>query len=144
MIDPSREFPRTDLARRLLAVQVAPSADTGAKGRIIVVGSADFVADNFAQHAVENLAFALNSIDWLAQESSLIAIRSKEMRPPPIKFTSTLLAELVKYGNVIGVPAALALGGFIRLARRRRLTREPYSRGGSGSGSGSDVAEGAQ
>jgi ABC-type uncharacterized transport system involved in gliding motility auxiliary subunit len=126
MIDPSRDFPRTDLARRLLAVQVAPQADTGSQGRVIVVGSAQFAADNFAQHALENLAFSLNAIDWLAQEPALIAIRSREMRPPPLRFTSAGTQDFVKYANVIGVPVLVALGGFVRLTRRRQRTREPY------------------
>jgi ABC-type uncharacterized transport system involved in gliding motility auxiliary subunit len=126
MIDPSRDFPRTDLARRLLAVQVAPQADTGSRGRVIVVGSTQFASDNFAQHAIENLAFSLNAIDWLAQEPALIAIRTREMRPPPLRFTSTAMQDGVKYANVIGIPVLLALGGFVRLTRRRRRTREPY------------------
>jgi ABC-type uncharacterized transport system involved in gliding motility auxiliary subunit/ABC-type transport system involved in multi-copper enzyme maturation permease subunit len=126
MIDPSRDYPQTDLAPRLVAVQITPSADTAKTGRLIVVGNAEFISDNFAQHATENLAFALNSIDWLAQDPALIAIRSKDTRPPALAFTSAVTRDAVKYGNLIGVPALVAILGALRLMRRKRKSRSPY------------------
>jgi gliding motility-associatede transport system auxiliary component len=128
MIDPSREFPRDSLRSRLLAVQVAAKTpgDTTARGRVIVVGNADFVGDQFAQNAPENLSFALNAIDWLAQDESLIAIRSKDPRPPALAFTSAGTQETVKLANMIGVPALIVVGGGLRLTRRRRKSRVPY------------------
>ena len=128
-IDPQREYPQTDLAPRLVAVQVAPAADTAKTGRLIVVGNSEFIADNFAQHATENLSFALNSIDWLAQDPALIAIRSKDTRPPALAFTNTFTRDGVKYGNMIGVPMVVAIAGALRLLRRKRKSREPYRTG---------------
>ena len=52
------------------------------RGPAVVVGSIDFATDRFVQLAPENLAFALNAVDWLAQDEELIAIRSKDRRPP--------------------------------------------------------------
>ncbi len=129
-IEPSQDFPQTGLGRRLLAVVVTPSSQgaTGGKphGRVVVVGSLEFATDRFVRTAPENLAFALNAIDWLAQDESLIAIRSKDRRPPSIVFTSAARREGAKYANFIGVPLIVALTGLIRLARRRRRTRESY------------------
>ncbi len=124
-IDPEREYPQTDLAPRLLAVQVAPTstADSATRGRVIVVGDATFASDAFAPQAPENLSFVLNAVDWLAQDESLIAIRSKDRRPPTLAFGSTASRDTVKYFNMIGVPALLALAGVVRLARRRRKSR---------------------
>lgn len=123
------DYPRTNLAPRLLAVQVAPKL-AGPKatmhGRVIVVGNADFATDHFAQSAPDNLAFVLNAVDWLAQDESLIGIRSKNRQAPPLAFTSSATREVVKYGNVIGVPVLIVLGGLVRMARRRRKTRERY------------------
>jgi ABC-type uncharacterized transport system involved in gliding motility auxiliary subunit len=76
--------------------------------------------------APENLAFSLNAVDWLAQDEELIAIRSKDRRPPPLLFTSAPLREGVKYANVAGLPLLVGVLGIIRLVRRRRRTREPY------------------
>lgn len=125
MIDPGREFPQTDLAPRLLAVQVASTSprDTANRGRVIVVGDATFASDAFASQAPQNLAFVLNAVDWLAQDEALISIRSKDRRPPVLAFSSTASRDGVKYFNMIGVPALLALWGIVRLTRRRRKSR---------------------
>jgi ABC-2 type transport system permease protein len=128
-ITPTQDFPQTELRPRLLAAMVAPAkARKGdpARGRVVVVGSLDFATDRFVRSAPENLAFALNSVDWLAQDEDLIAIRSKERRPPPLLFTSPALREGVKYANLVGLPLVVGLIGVIRLVRRRRRTREPY------------------
>ncbi len=129
-IEPSQDFPQTGLGRRLLAAVVTPASQgaTGGKprGRVVVVGSLEFATDRFVRTAPENLAFALNAVDWLAQDESLIAIRSKDRRPPALVFSSAARREGAKYANFIGVPLIVALAGLIRLARRRRRTRESY------------------
>jgi ABC-type uncharacterized transport system involved in gliding motility auxiliary subunit len=129
MIDPSRDFPQTDLKPRLLAVQVAArkaAPDSASAGRVVVIGDGDFAGDRSARGAPENLALTLNAIDWLAQDEGLIAIRSKDRRPPSLVFKSNALRQGVKYGNVIGTPLLVALAGLIRLVQRRRKTRQPY------------------
>jgi ABC-type uncharacterized transport system involved in gliding motility auxiliary subunit/ABC-type transport system involved in multi-copper enzyme maturation permease subunit len=129
MIDPNRDFPQTDLKPRLLAVQVAArkaAPDSASAGRVIVIGDSDFASDRSARGAPENLALTLNAVDWLAQDEALITIRAKDRRPPPLVFTSNAARQTVKYANVVGMPLLVALLGLIRLARRRRKTREPY------------------
>lgn len=127
-INPTRNYPQTNLGTKLLAVQVAPvaSKDTASHGRVIVVGNNDFVTDRIAQHAPENLDFALNAVDWLTQDDALISIRSKNRNPPALAFTSASTRDAVKYFNVIGVPVLVVLVGLVALSRRRRKTREPY------------------
>ncbi len=127
-IEPTQDFPQTQLEPRLLAATVTPADSTGAarRGRIAVVGSLDFTTDRFVRTAPENLAFTLNAVDWLAQDETLIAIRSKERRPPPLLFTSAATRETVKYANLVGLPLLVAAAGLIHLIRRRRRTREPY------------------
>jgi ABC-type uncharacterized transport system involved in gliding motility auxiliary subunit/ABC-type transport system involved in multi-copper enzyme maturation permease subunit len=127
-VAPAQDFPQTDLAPRLLGVAVSPgdSGSAARRGRVAVVGSLEFTTDRFVRNAPENLAFALNAVDWLAQDEALIAIRSKERRPPPLLFASATARESVKYANLIGVPLLVAAAGLARLIRRRRRTREPY------------------
>jgi ABC-type uncharacterized transport system involved in gliding motility auxiliary subunit len=129
-IEPTHDFPQTNLAPRLLAVQVAPasSKDTSAHGRVIVVASGEMARSGFADRVQQNSEFVLNAIDWLAQDESLIAIRAKDTQPPALAFTSAAEREGVKYVNMIGVPALIALYGLIRLARRRGKTRDAYQR----------------
>jgi ABC-type uncharacterized transport system involved in gliding motility auxiliary subunit len=128
-IAPTQDFPQKELGHRLLAVLVTPPpAKEGGKprGRIVVVGSLHFATDRFVRTAPENLAFTLNAVDWLAQDEALIAIRSKDRRPPPLLFESSAIREGVKYANLIGLPLLVGLVGVIRLVRRKRRTREPY------------------
>ncbi len=126
-IDPTQSFPQRELAPKLLAAAATRGGAAGApKGRVVVVGSADFINDRFVSRAPDNLSLALNAVDWLGQDEALIAIRSKDRRPPPLVFSSVSVREGVKYANVIGMPALVALYGIIRLLRRRKKTRESY------------------
>ena len=70
--------------------------------------------------------FVQNAVDWLAQDEALIAIRSKNRTPPPLAFASATTHDIVKYGNIIGVPALLIVFGALRLWRRRQITRQVY------------------
>ncbi|MEE8061187.1 MAG: hypothetical protein V3T16_05135, partial [Gemmatimonadales bacterium] len=127
---------RDNLGSRLVAVQVNPGEATDAElsdsagpapsGRLIVVSSDDFASDQWARGASQNIAFALNAVDWLAQEEGLIAIRAKDRTPPPLVFEGESTGDLIQYGNIIGVPLLLVLLGAIRLWRRRRRSRQPY------------------
>jgi len=131
LLMPQQQLPQTNLATRLLAVMINPGAADGAaaggnaRGRLIVVGNAEFVADDQVRSAPENLTFVLNAVDWLSQDESLIAIRSKDRTPPPL-----VMAEgrrnLVKYANLIGLPIVVIVAAILRLLRRRQLTRRIY------------------
>lgn len=122
-IDPGSDFPRNSLGQRLLGVVVTPA---GGRGRAVVIGSNDFATDRFVQNAPENLALALNAIDWLAQDDQLIAIRSKDRQPAPLVFKTATAREAAKYANLVGLPVLVALAGLVHLVRRRRRTRDVY------------------
>jgi ABC-type uncharacterized transport system involved in gliding motility auxiliary subunit len=83
-------------------------------------------ADRYAERSPENLSFALNSADWLVQDEALIAIRSRDRRPPRLLFTNPGIQAAVKYANLIIWPAMIGLYGLLRLVRRRRLAAQPY------------------
>jgi ABC-type uncharacterized transport system involved in gliding motility auxiliary subunit len=130
-LDPSRAFSRDSLRPRVVALLANPLAHSDsskgpARGRLVVVGSADFASDRYARNAAENLVFVANAIDWLAQDDALIGIRSKNRAPAPLVFTSATTRSAVKYGNIIGVPLLLVAVGIIRLWRRRQTTRRTY------------------
>ena len=128
LLDPQRQFPGDSLATRLLAVLVNPLAagdSAGPRGRVVVVGNDEFASDRHVRSAPENLVFVLNAVDWLAQDEALIAIRSKDRRPPPLGL-ATRGRNGVKYANVVGLPVLLALGGLGRLLQRRRGTKRVY------------------
>lgn len=121
-----------ELAPQIMAVAVEPraaaangeAADAGAPaagGRLVVVGDADFLQDRFAQANPQNLAFAANAVDWLAQDDALISIRAKNRTPPPLVFESDFTRGALKWGNLVGVPLLFVAWGTSRVLRRRRL-----------------------
>lgn len=118
---PSQEWnvPETELARRTLGVAVTPAEGDG-RGRLVVVGDASFIEPQFIQANPGNLAFLANSIDWLAQEDALIRIRSKDRTPPNLVFGSDASRNLLKWGNLVGVPIIFVLIGALRVTGRRR------------------------
>jgi len=126
-ISPDRQFSRDSLRPRIVALAVSPSGTPPQqRGRIVVVGTADFASDRYARNSPENVVFVQNAIDWLAQDEALIAIRSKNRASAPLVFTSIIKRSAVKYGNTIGVPLLLIALGIARLWRRHQITRRVY------------------
>ncbi len=104
--EPDPTAPPDDPAARLR--ESAPS-------RLIVSGSADFVANN--------IPFMLNLADWMMQDDSLIAIRSKSAQLPPLQPISDSTARWVKLGNLLGGSGLLLVFGLGRWLIRRPARR---------------------
>jgi ABC-type uncharacterized transport system involved in gliding motility auxiliary subunit len=115
-----------ELKTQLLGVMVSPTEKDSLHGRLIVVGNSDVAADRYAERSPENLSFALNAVDWLAQDEALIAIRGRDRRPPRLLFSNSGVQAAVKYANLILWPGIIGLFGLLRLVRRRRLATQPY------------------
>jgi ABC-type uncharacterized transport system involved in gliding motility auxiliary subunit len=132
-----RVAPGDPISQQVLAVAVDPSAGAapGAHpaGRMIVTGDSYWLRDQFnmVRQNPANLAFAANALDWLAQDETLIRIRSKDRTPPALSFATTGGADLFKWGNLAGVPLLFVLYGVLRIvgrttrARRRWKGSEP-------------------
>jgi len=114
---------------------------TSGGGRLVLVGDADFASNRFIGGEAGNILFLTNAVDWLAQDESLIQIRSKIRRAPPLLYASETVRDVAKYGNLIGVPLLFVLIGVWRLARRRRLQASAFG-GGRGSGAPAEEVSG--
>ncbi len=124
-LNPTRQFPPVDLKSRVLGVMVQP--DSGKPGpRLVLVGNMEFATDRYLSSAPDNATFTLNAIDWLAQDEALIAIRSRDRRPPRLLFASKGMQDGVKYANIAGLPLLVAVLGALRLLARRRRSLEPW------------------
>ena len=131
VLNPQRRFPRENLHTRLMAAAVNPLAvdEPGElTGRMVVVGTADVLHDNFLQRSPDNVNFVLNAVDWLAQDEALASIRAKIRTPPVLVFSSDGKQSFVQWANVVGVPMLLILFAIGRMGNRRRLTRMKYER----------------
>jgi ABC-type uncharacterized transport system involved in gliding motility auxiliary subunit len=49
-----------------------------------------------------------------------MSIRAKDRTPPPLVFESDAGSNLLKWGNLVGVPLLFALFGVVRVTGRRR------------------------
>lgn len=80
------------------AQSVTPDSDDDDSVRVLVVGSATPIRDEFLPQAGQMgeaetaaaMALALNAIDWLAQDSDLIAIRAKSIDEPPLEVPQSI------------------------------------------------------
>jgi ABC-2 type transport system permease protein len=113
------QVPKGDLGVRVVAAAVDPGPDAKG-GRMIVVDDANFVEGQFLQNNPQNLTFVANAVDWLAQDESLIRIRSKDRTPPSLVFASDLGRNALKWGNLVGMPLLFILGGLLWVTGRRR------------------------
>jgi len=84
---------------------------------VVVVGDSDF-ATNAYGGVPGNLDFFANSINWLAQQENLIAIRPKEARTTPVFLTATQ-GYVVFWLPVVVLPVAMIVAGMMALARKR-------------------------
>jgi ABC-type uncharacterized transport system involved in gliding motility auxiliary subunit/ABC-type transport system involved in multi-copper enzyme maturation permease subunit len=126
-IDPqsTQALPTDSLHTRIVAAAIggAPAATQDADEvgpRIVVVADADFLQDQFIGANPQNLIFAANAIDWLAQDEAVMGIRSKNRTPPALVFESDFSQRALKWGNLAGVPLLLAAFGVLRTSGRRR------------------------
>jgi ABC-type uncharacterized transport system involved in gliding motility auxiliary subunit len=117
--DQEWDVPPEQLRMRVLAAAVTPP-EGDPRGRMVVVGDASFTEPQFIQQNQGNVSFLANAIDWLASDEALIGIRSKNRTPPNLVFESDMSRNLLKWGNLLGVPLLFVLVGVLRVTGRRR------------------------
>ncbi len=91
---------------REITGETAPRIDQAENARIVVGGSADFIANN--------LAFMSNLSDWMLQDEALIAIRSKAVQVPVLEATDKATRTQLKLINLLGPGLLLLIFGGIR------------------------------
>ncbi|HNN93381.1 MAG TPA: GldG family protein [Pseudomonadota bacterium] len=97
-------------------------SESPATARLVVIGDSEFISDQYVnlglrsglQLYVANLAYALNIVDWLAQDEALAQVRNKGMQSRPLDQVKEGTVTLIKAGNIIGLPLLLLLIGLIR------------------------------
>ena len=88
---------------------------------MVVVGDGNLLQGQYIQQGGPNLVLFLNTIDWLSQDTDLLAIRSRDAAVRPLDANiSDDTKQRVKLANLIGPPALVLLIGVIRWNRRRK------------------------
>lgn len=97
---------RSAYVGREITGETAPRIDEAENARVVVGGSADFIANN--------LAFMSNLADWMLQDEALIAIRSKSVQVPVLEATDKATRTKLKLINLLGPGLLLLIFGGIR------------------------------
>ena len=90
--------------------------------RAIVAGTDALLLDPFLGKS--NEALALNMVDWLLGDDDLLAVRRRGMAAAPLADVGEGRRRMVKYGNIVGLPAAFVALGAGRWRRRQRRRHE--------------------
>src|SRR2546423_4518338 len=88
------------------------------KGRIVVVGSSNWVANNILGAPIGNRDLALNMMNWLTADEDLISIRPKDPEDRRLAMSRRQISTLV-YSSVIFLPLIVIASGFMVWWRRR-------------------------
>lgn len=86
-------------------------------GYLLAFSDSDFVS-NGSLMLSGNSDFALNSINWLAQEEDLIAIRPKDHKSTPMVLTE-VQGRLLFWSNLIFLPLTVIILGTLIVGKRR-------------------------
>jgi gliding motility-associatede transport system auxiliary component len=89
------------------------------QARLFVVGGADFLTNDFIDARRKDGLFQLsqNMVDWIAQDSALIEIRSKSTNAATIGKVSETHRQTVKYFNLIVLPCLVIIAGLVMWRR---------------------------
>ena len=127
------EITPDNLVRSLVAVAVAEKATDGGEAyRIVVVGDSGWLTDALVSRSQENIALALNLVDWLAQEDRLASVRSKVVSSRDLLYSSPTHENAARWLNIAGVPLIFILFGAVRSIRRRRFGFTLYGQAAGG------------
>ncbi|TAH38728.1 MAG: hypothetical protein EYC70_05010 [Planctomycetota bacterium] len=131
-----------------------------APGLLVVIGDADLFQNAFLEPGWDNALFAESLIDWLAQDESLIELRSRGARERPLRSFYREYVEArgglpeaeaqreeldraarrsqlarqraIAWGNVLAPPLLLALLGLAHWRYWKRRSARPYRPRGGG------------
>ncbi|MCC6476452.1 Gldg family protein [bacterium] len=93
--------------------------------RMIVFGDGNFVQGQYMQGGGPNLVLILNAIDWLSQDTDLLAIRSRDAAIRPLDPNiSDSTKQNVKLANIVGPPILVLLVGLYRWRKRTNRRKE--------------------
>jgi len=137
MLDPFQRFEPKDLAEVDIPMavlvegsfksyfagsQLQPALTESPTTRILVVGDGDFMKDEFLG-GPGNVTLFANIVDYLADDTGLITIRSKNVNQPPLEEVSDGTKKILKYGNLLAPPFIIVGYGLFRWRRRVAMKR---------------------
>ncbi|HET7180558.1 MAG TPA: GldG family protein [Chryseosolibacter sp.] len=122
-IDINKEWTESDFPRKNIPVA---AAIVGNPMKMVVISDGDFPvngpADQQRQLQPDNVSFLSNAIDWLSDDTGLIALRTKGVVSRPIRELEETTKTILKYTNFL-LPILLVIGYGIFRSQRNRMIR---------------------
>ena len=94
--------------------------------RLAVVSNAGLLQDQFVVNNQENLALAFNLIDYLLQDDSLLAIRTKTIQNPPLLTLEDNSKQMIRISILVLPLVFLLIGGGINWMVRKKYNASFY------------------
>lgn len=131
MVDINKEWTRGDFNASPQVVALAAEGPLGgsANGRMVVVSNGTFAVNGTGQQqqrvSEDNVNLISNAMDWLADDTGLINLRTKGITSRPLAEVDDGTRNLYKYGNVL---APILLVIVLALYRRHRARIRRHKR----------------
>jgi len=123
-IDIQKRWSESDFGMGVQSLGVAVEGLDGGLGKMVVFGNGDFFINGEGQQArqiqPDHINLAANAIDWLADDTGLIDLRTKGITSRPLDGVEDGTKEVLKYGNVFAPILLLLVYAFVRRLRNQR------------------------
>lgn len=123
-IDIQKQWSQGEFGMGVQSMAVALEGLEGGFGKMVVIGNGDFFINGEGQQmrqvAPDHVNFASNSIDWLADDTGLIDLRTKGITSRPLDSVEDGTKEVIKYANVFAPILLLLIYAFVRKLRNQR------------------------
>jgi gliding-associated putative ABC transporter substrate-binding component GldG len=123
--DVQKKWSRSEFPLKNLVVAAAVEKK-GQHSKIVIVSDGDFIINGPPQQArrvqADNLSFFSNAVDWLSDDTGLVALRTKGVTSYPLDELDDSVKTILKYAN-FSLPLALVIGYGIFRSQRNRIRR---------------------
>lgn len=123
-VDIQRQWQQSDFSAGVQSLAVALEGVNNGAGKIVAIGNGDFFINGEGQSArqvaPDHVNFASNAIDWLADDTGLIDLRTKGITSRPLTAIEDGTKNILKYSNVFAPILLLLLYAFVRRMQNQR------------------------
>lgn len=123
-VDIQKKWKESDFGDGVQSIAVALEGLGGGLGKLVIVGNGDFFSNGEGQAArqvaADHVNFAANAIDWLADDTGLIDLRTKGITSRPLDAVEDGTRNLLKYGNVFAPILILLIYAAVRRLRNQQ------------------------
>ncbi len=126
--DIQKEWTEADLPKQNLVIAgvLEGKLSGNVASKMVIIADGDFPVNGSGERVQrlqpDNVSLLVNGIDWLSDDTGLIALRTKGATTRPIKQLEDSTKMLLKYGNFL-LPVLLAIGYGVFRSQRNKMKR---------------------